>query len=758
MYKNLLKTVMFVLALSGVAWAAGAWSTNKFSYKPQLTTQGTTDYTNFNTSQDRVDTRLAREVWVGDTNVSGYSTFAAAVATLNASGVATTLYVPAGTHTVSADLTVNSNIALRPSSGAFITVATTKTLTINGQLDAGRYKIFVLTGTGAVAGLKTVFPEWFGAIGNGTTDDSTALTASVAACAEGGVILLAKGVYKTTGLLVSKTLSMISDCPMSYGTVTGSVLKAAGNQAYVLKMQGTMVNPAETFVHSQLRGITISGDNKTISDAAFVLEYSHLAKITNCLFTDVAGTGVRFRTAWELQFHDNFILDCGALDTGRAVYFDGPSPLDYAYGSSNVSMRNNVWSSNKGRWLQLSSLANMDGFWFEGNKLELDDLTILNTVDTNILHLGSLSRAHISDNTFGNFGTSYGRYTNMIWIGGVNDDGLAGSAGNSGNIIRGNRYYGGATAGAINGLYLAANAPTTIEQDNTLASNAAAFIDALNVNVSTYQQLINRAWRGYSTSLFPGYLPSRELPGFYSVHKMSRGTYAIPFEADANVVNDAQTALKSTAVDAVIPKICASFDLRQFLGTSATNFVVRIRARVDAGASTNTVCVNPVNADFRPIYHCVNSTTWTWYEFIHEMVDFTTANHYMDVFHTSKNGGTANLLVDGFEFGVANYLVTTASTTPGTITLPVTGILPRVVNIDSTLGVIDMDLPNGTYPGQRQTVRLTNAANVPCTLDVANHVTSNPERFNFDLLGATVEFLWDGSNWSTIYNHGATTP
>ena len=38
---------------------AGEWCTNSFCYKPSLTAQGTDDYTNFNTSQDRVDARLA---------------------------------------------------------------------------------------------------------------------------------------------------------------------------------------------------------------------------------------------------------------------------------------------------------------------------------------------------------------------------------------------------------------------------------------------------------------------------------------------------------------------------------------------------------------------------------------------------------------------------------------------------------------------------------------------------------------------------
>ena len=45
---------------------------------------------------------------------------------------------------------------------AILAIATTKTLTINGTLEAGRYQIFSCTGTGAVTGLKEAHPEWFG--------------------------------------------------------------------------------------------------------------------------------------------------------------------------------------------------------------------------------------------------------------------------------------------------------------------------------------------------------------------------------------------------------------------------------------------------------------------------------------------------------------------------------------------------------------------------------------------------------------------
>lgn len=83
------------------------------------------------------------------------------------------------TWAVSADLTIASPvIAIK---GASFAIATGKTLTINGAFSAGLYKVFTLTGTGTVVFgnyVPKVYPEWWGAIGNNTTDDGTAINAA----------------------------------------------------------------------------------------------------------------------------------------------------------------------------------------------------------------------------------------------------------------------------------------------------------------------------------------------------------------------------------------------------------------------------------------------------------------------------------------------------------------------------------------------------------------------------------------------------
>lgn len=165
----------------GQAWAAsGDLTSHGFLYKPPLGAKGSIEKNNFDAGLDRLDTRLGKEIWVGDPNYG--TTFQTGVTAIGSSNVI--LCVPAGTHNITADLTVPANITLRVERGAVFAIATTKTLTINGGLEAGLYQIFSCTGTGRVSfaankAIKSVTPYWWGATFDGSTLDTTALQAAM---------------------------------------------------------------------------------------------------------------------------------------------------------------------------------------------------------------------------------------------------------------------------------------------------------------------------------------------------------------------------------------------------------------------------------------------------------------------------------------------------------------------------------------------------------------------------------------------------
>lgn len=133
-----------------------------------------------------------------------------------------------GTWSLTSNLTIPSNITLKLLPGATIGIPTGVTLTINGPIEAGSYQIFSCTGSGTVADdcLTQGYAEWWGAVGDDSTDDFNALNYCMAACRK--TILLDK-TYKITDSLVlpekheitgNGDLSVIHQA--TAGTATGS--------------------------------------------------------------------------------------------------------------------------------------------------------------------------------------------------------------------------------------------------------------------------------------------------------------------------------------------------------------------------------------------------------------------------------------------------------------------------------------------------------------------------------------------------------
>ena len=93
-------------------------------------------------------------------------------------------------------LTVPGNIALEFLRNGSLIVGEGESVTIAGPIVAGLWQIFDIRGSGKVVFgtfAKQAYPQWFGAIGDGVSDDTVPLTQLFAALTQGGMAILPGG-------------------------------------------------------------------------------------------------------------------------------------------------------------------------------------------------------------------------------------------------------------------------------------------------------------------------------------------------------------------------------------------------------------------------------------------------------------------------------------------------------------------------------------------------------------------------------------
>jgi hypothetical protein len=121
-----------------------------------------------------------------------------------------------------------------------LTVATTKTLTINGPFEAGLYQAFSCAGTGKVVfgyGVtKDIYPQWYGATGIAAHDDTDAIKAAVATCKASNTnsrLVVPNGNYGVSAQIDRTGVSIQGSGSTIYGTTFNVLTGFTGTSVFL---------------------------------------------------------------------------------------------------------------------------------------------------------------------------------------------------------------------------------------------------------------------------------------------------------------------------------------------------------------------------------------------------------------------------------------------------------------------------------------------------------------------------------------------
>jgi hypothetical protein len=315
--------VVMMLVCPLAAWP-GEMTANQFLYKPAEGARGTLEKQAFDQGLDRVDARLGKEVWIGDPQYG--DTLQSVLATLGAAPAV--VRVSAGSYNITSNLTVPNTITLKLEQGAMLAIDSGKTLTINGGIEAGPYRVFSGAGNVSLGANISTASAWWWYDGGG--DWQPAIQAAINALTS-GVVTVPEG-----NLTVGNTIQEKTNVELRLSA--GTVIKPSGDFDVILLVMG-----------SKLSGGRI--------DVSGVTGYSHGA---------VHAYSSTFNGARKTYVHDLELIGNPNTFSGVGMDLDGSSGYRVtAFFADNVLINN----FNIGINLHASSGGYVNGNVFANIKL-----------------------------------------------------------------------------------------------------------------------------------------------------------------------------------------------------------------------------------------------------------------------------------------------------------------------------------------------------------------------------------------------------
>lgn len=303
------------------------------------------------------------------------------------------------TYTVSTDLTLTANITLKVDRGALASIATGKTLAINGQVDAGRYQIFTGTGTVTVPGVLKA--EWYGMVpdfvssSDTGTDNTAAFEWAISGMVAGQKIEFGAGKFGfgsavdvtkqiTISGVFSKTLSTSAEDSTGIASPE-TTFNFVGTDGLIIYKHYTTIDGIGLINHTASTAIgDLDPASHVFGDAGIKL-YPDTTGVGNLTLNRVViryfNTGLLLYTTDELVYTGyNRFIDClfYANNIGVASFYNTYSNF------MNCDFRNNTLhgqflkNSNGVRFIGGLSESNGNGTWNAANPERIGTY-ILNT-------------------------------------------------------------------------------------------------------------------------------------------------------------------------------------------------------------------------------------------------------------------------------------------------------------------------------------------------------------------------------------------
>jgi len=266
--------------------------------------------------------------------------------------------------TCDTNFTVPANVTVRFERGGKWTINNGITVTFNGQIDAGLWQIFEYVGTGTLTGTPQVRefnPQWFGAKGDGTTDDITAITNTIAALpTNGGTIRFPYGTYRiTSSITLDKKCKIIGVTTTRSATAPVIILKDGDFTGILVDASGVTID-----------GICVLGDEGNGGMGIHIRNFG--CTLQNVGVHAQGGIGIHVGSlSAEAEF-----LNCNywrmidvtvGSNTSHGIVFDASGMLEANVTSGITTGVQSNDNGGDGIRLILCSLNNFEGILTEGN-------------------------------------------------------------------------------------------------------------------------------------------------------------------------------------------------------------------------------------------------------------------------------------------------------------------------------------------------------------------------------------------------------